>query len=367
MLPAPIFGYLDGGADDEVSKAKNRSDFNRYDLLPRFLVDVSSVDTSTKIMGVDLNFPLICGSTGMSRLFHEEGELAVAKACEKIGILYSLSTLSTYSIEEVAEVGGGPKCFQIYVFRDRGLITEFMHRCRESNFCGLVLTVDVPTQGNRERDIRTGMTVPPKITISSAIRFALSPLWSSNYLLAKEFQLANVSHKAPVDSADLTTLVDYLHKQFDPSVTWDDAAHMVEEWGGPFAVKGISSVSDALKAVDIGATSLILSNHGGRQLDHTISPFSLLPEVKKAIGDKAEIIVDGGIRRGTDIFKSIALGADACSIGRAYLYGLAVNGEGGVKKSLEVLRDEFRRAMSLTGVTSVEQINESYLRKRKWQ
>ena len=367
LLPSPIFGYLDGAADDEVSKSRNCSDFNRYELLPRFLVDISAIDTSTKLMQEDLSFPVICSPTGMSRLFHETGELAVAEACRKMGILYSLSTLSTYSIEEVASASAGSKWFQIYVFKDRGLITEFMQRCRESGFKALVLTIDVPTQGNRERDVRTGMTVPPRINISSAFRFVLSPLWSLNYLFAKDFQLANVAHKAPVDSSDLKTLVDYLHEQFDPSVTWKDAAGMVEEWGGAFSVKGISSVSDALKAVEIGATSLILSNHGGRQLDHTISPISLLPEVRKAVGDDVEIIIDGGVRRGTDIFKAIALGATACSLGRSCLYGLAVGGEKGVTKSLEILRDEFRRTMALMGGTRVDQIDESCLRNRKWR
>ena len=365
LLPAPIFGYLDGAADDEISKERNHSDFNRYELSPKFLTNITSIDTSTKAMGVELDFPLICSPTGMSRLFHENGELAVAAACEKLGILYSLSTLSTYAIEEVANVSDVPKWFQIYVFKDRALISEFMDRCREAKFKGLTLTIDVPTQGNRERDVRTGMTVPPKITLSSAVRFALTPLWSLNYLLSKKFQLANVVHKAPVESSDLTTLVDYLHEQFDQSVTWDDAKEMVEEWSGPFAVKGISSVSDAMKAVEIGATTLILSNHGGRQLDQTISPIGLLPEVKSAVGDDVEIIVDGGIRRGSDIFKAIALGASACSIGRPYLYGLAVNGEAGVVKSLEILRDEFTRTMALMGVTSVSQIDESCLRKRK--
>lgn len=367
LLPAPIFGYLDGAADDELSKTRNNSDFNRYELLPRFLVDVTSIDTSVAAMGANLAFPLICSPTGMSRLFHEKGELAVASACEKAGILYSLSTLSTYSIEEVTEVSAGPKWFQIYVFKDRSLISEFMERCRESDFVGLTLTIDVPTQGNRERDIRTGMTIPPKINFSTFLRFVLSPLWSSNYLLSKEFQLANVAHKAPVASSDLTTLVDYLHEQFDQSVTWEDAALMVEEWDGPFAVKGISSLSDAMRAKELGATTLILSNHGGRQLDQTISPIELLPDVRKAVGDEVEIIIDGGIRRGTDIFKAIALGANACSIGRPYLYGLAVNGEAGVVKALEILREEFRRTMALMGVTSVDQITASCLRKRKWQ
>ena len=367
LLPAPIFGYLDGAADDELSKTRNNSDFNRYELLPRFLVDVTSIDTSVAAMGAKLAFPLICSPTGMSRLFHEKGELAVASACEKAGILYSLSTLSTYSIEEVTEVSAGSKWFQIYVFKDRSLISEFMERCRESDFVGLTLTIDVPTQGNRERDIRTGMTIPPKINFSTFLRFVLSPLWSSNYLLSKEFQLANVAHKAPVASSDLTTLVDYLHEQFDQSVTWEDAALMVEEWDGPFAVKGISSLSDAMRAKELGATTLILSNHGGRQLDQTISPIELLPDVRKAVGDEVEIIIDGGIRRGTDIFKAIALGANACSIGRPYLYGLAVNGEAGVVKALEILREEFRRTMALMGITSVDEITASCLRKRKWQ
>lgn len=365
LLPKPIYGYLDGGADDEVTLRNNSGDFSNYDLLPRYLVDVSSVDTTTQVMGADINFPLILSPTGMSRLFHHDGELAVARAAEEAGLVYSLSTLSTYSIEEVAEVSSVPKWFQIYVFKDRTLITEFFDRCRKSDFVGMTLTIDVPPQGNREKDVRYGLTIPPKINLARIIDYLLTPLWSINYSLGDKFQLANVSHRAPVDSADLMTLIKYLHNQFDFSVSWEDAEEMIQIWDGPFAIKGISSVFDAKKAVEIGASTLILSNHGGRQLDSAVTPISLLPEVRRAVGDDIELVLDGGVRRGSDIFKALALGADACSIGRPYLYGLATNGQDGVTTVLDILKTEFERTMGLMGVTNVKNIKRDCLRSRK--
>ena len=362
LLPSPIFGYLDGGADDEVTLRRNSSDFGKYELLPRYLVDISSIDTTTHVMDSDLSFPVICSPTGMSRLFHAEGELAVAQAAAEIGTVYTLSTLSTFSIEDVAGVSKGDKWFQIYVFKDRSLISEFMDRCRDAGYKGLSLTIDVPTQGNRERDIRNGLAIPPSIGLRSAFGFLLKPMWCYDYLTSDRFQLANVSHKAPVDSRDLTTLIQYLEKQFDPTVDWEAASDMVSEWGGPFAIKGICSVQDALRAVEVGATTIVLSNHGGRQLDFAASPISLLPAVKKAVGNDVEIIVEGGVRRGTDILKALALGANACAVGRPYLYGLATGGKAGVSKALGLLKEEFSRSLALAGITKVNDINQSCLR-----
>ncbi|MGR8921658.1 MAG: alpha-hydroxy acid oxidase [Gammaproteobacteria bacterium] len=363
-VPRPMFHYMDGAADDEVTLAANCSDFDRYELLPRYLVDVSEIDTRTTVMGADIALPVVGAPTGMSRLFNNDGELAVSRAMAAAGTAYSLSTVSTFSIEDVAAACSGPKWFQIYVFRDRTLVTEFVDRCKQAEFAGLILTVDVPVAGNRERDLRTGMVIPPKFSLASWLDFCLHPLWSLKYVLSQEFQLANVAHKAPVSERDVFSLVGYLNQQFDPSVDWDAAAWMIEQWDGPFAIKGICCVEDAVRAADIGASAVIVSNHGGRQLDTAPSPVSLIREVREAVGDRVEIICDGGIRRGTDVLKALALGADACMIGRAYLFGLGAAGEAGVARALELLHAEIRRDMALLGCTSIDQINGDYIRER---
>ena len=364
-VPSPMFHYMDGAADDEVTLARNESDFERYELLPRYLVDVSEIDTTTTVMGAPVSFPVVLAPTGMSRLFNNAGELAVSAAAAEAGTVYSLSTVSTYSIEQVAEVCPGPKWFQIYVFRDRGLVQEFIDRCRAAQYHALCLTVDVPVPGNRERDLRTGMSIPPQLSLASWLDFLLHPLWGLKYVSSEAFQLANVAHKAPVGDQELTTLVGYLAKQFDPTVDWDAAAWMIEQWDGPFAIKGIACVEDAVRAADIGATAVILSNHGGRQLDCAPSPISLVAEVKAAVGDRVEIICDGGVRRGTDVLKALALGARACMVGRPYLYGLGAAGQVGVSRAIELLRNEIERDMALSGLTSIDQISAEYVRERR--
>ena len=364
-VPRPMFDYMDGAADDEITLNRNQSDFNRYDLLPRYLVDVGEIDPSTEIMGQRIDLPIVLAPTGMSRLFNNDGELAASAAAADAGTVYSLSTVSTYSIEEVAEVCAGPKWFQLYVFRDRDLILEFFERCRAVKYHALILTIDVPVPGNRERDLYSGMTIPPQLSLASYLDFFFHPLWSLKYVLSGQpFQLSNVAHKAPVDDHDVTTLVEYLQKQFDPTVKWDDAAWMVEQWQGPFAVKGIASVEDAVRAADIGANAVILSNHGGRQLDSAASPISLLADVTKAVGDRVEVILDGGVRRGTDVLKALALGAKACMVGRPYLFGLGVGGRAGVARALELLRAEVIRDMALLGCTRVDEITLDRIRER---
>ena len=364
-IPRPMFDYMDGAADDEVTLNRNQSDFNRYDLLPRYLVDVGEIDPSTEIMGQHIELPIVLAPTGMSRLFNNDGEIAASAAAADAGTVYSLSTLSTYSIEEVAEVCSGPKWFQLYVFRDRDLILEFFERCRAMKYHALILTIDVPVPGNRERDLYSGMTIPPQLSLASYLDFFLHPLWTLKYVLSRQpFQLSNVAHKAPVDDRDVTTLVEYLQKQFDPTVKWDDAAWMVEQWQGPFAVKGIASVEDAVRAADIGANAVILSNHGGRQLDSAASPISLLADVTEAVGDRVEVILDGGVRRGTDVLKALALGAKACMVGRPYLFGLGVGGRAGVARALELLRAEVIRDMALLGCTRVDEITLDRIRER---
>lgn len=364
-VPKPMFDYMDGAADSEVTLARNQTDFARYDLLPRYLINVQNIDTSTTVMGEKIDFPIVCAPTGMSRLFNNDGELAVCAAAAEAGTVYSLSTMSTHSIEEVASHTTGAKWFQLYPFKDKALVSELIERARTAGYKGLCLTIDVPVAGNRERDLRTGMAIPPKLTLSSWFSFFLHPLWSIKYLLSDEFQLANVIHKAPVSSDGATTLVGYLNEQFDPTISWEDAAEILKLWDGPFALKGICCVEDAIKAADLGATAVILSNHGGRQLDHSISPIALLPEVVSAVGDRVEIIVDGGIRRGTDVIKALALGATACMVGRPYLFGLGAGGEKGVAKALSILRNEFSRDMALSGCRSVEEINLGLIRENR--
>ncbi len=364
-LPAPMFHYLDGAADDEVTLRRSERDFDELELYPRYLVDVSAVDAGTTVMGQAIDFPVVLAPTGMSRLFHYAGELAVARAASAANTIYSLSTVSTYSIEDVAAVCAGPKWFQIYVFKDRGLVTEFIERCRAAQYHALVLTIDLPLPGNRERDLRTGMTIPPKFTTKSWLDFALHPLWSLCNFSSDPFVLANVVHRVEPDrNKDVVTLAEYIGKQFDCSVTWDDAAAMVQEWGGPFAVKGILTAADAKRAVEIGAHAVIVSTHGGRQLDHVPSPLAVLPEIVAAVDGRAEVILDGGVRRGTDVIKALARGARACMIGRAYLYPLGAGGERGVAAALAQLHREIVRDMALLGTPRIEDICSDYVRSR---
>lgn len=365
-LPAPMFHYMDGGADDEVTLKRSSANFDRYELLPRNLVDITSIDPATTVLGQRIAFPVILAPTGMSRLFHWEGERAVARAAARAGTIYALSTVGTQAIEDVAAACEGPKWFQIYVFKDRGLVTEFIDRCRAARYHALCLTVDLPLTGNRERDLRTGMTVPPSFTLRSWLQFGLHPVWSATYLTSAPFSLANVAHRVAAASRDdIQTLNAYIGSQFDRSVTWDDAARMIEQWNGPFAVKGVLTADDARRAVDIGANAIIVSNHGGRQLDHVPAPIDVLPEIVAAVGDRAEVILDGGVRRGTDVLKALALGARACMTGRCYLYGLGAGGEAGVTRALDILQSEIARGMALLGCRSIEEIGEHHVRARR--
>ena len=361
-VPSPMFHYMDGAADDEVTLGRNESAFDDLELLPRNLIDITHIDPSTTVMGQRIDFPLICAPTGMSRLFHHNGELAVSRAAARAGTIYSLSTVGTHSIEEVADACDGPKWFQIYVFKDRGLVTEFIERCRAAQYHALCLTIDLPLTGNRERDLRTGMTVPPKLSLRSWLDFALRPLWSLAHVTSKPFTLANVAHR--VAAGDVNTLQAYIGEQFDRSVTWDDARQMVEQWNGPFAVKGILTADDARRAVEIGANCIIVSNHGGRQLDHVPAPIDVLPEIVAAVDGKAEVIVDGGVRRGTDVLKALALGARACMTGRGYLFGLGAAGEAGVDRALQLYKNAIIRDMALLGCRTVNEITSQHVRHR---
>jgi len=355
-LPSPLFHYIEGGADDEVSLRANTSDFNRCRLIPDALAGVTGVDLSTTVLGHKIDWPVFLAPTGMSRLFHHDGEFAAARAAHIAGTIYSLSTLSTVSIEDIGRATPGPKCFQIYIHKDREMTYDFVDRCKEANFTSLCLTVDTPVAGNRERDLVTGMTVPPKLTLASLMSFALHFNWSYNFLTHEKFQMANIVGASKNAMQDLSSVIDYVNAQFDPSINWGDAEKLISRWGGPFAIKGIMSVSDALKAVDVGASAIMISNHGGRQLDGCVTPFEMLPAIADAVGDKLEIILDGGVQRGSHVLKARALGATACSIGRGYVYPLAAGGQPAVQHALQRLRDEIERNMVLMGCTRLDQV-----------
>jgi len=358
-LPSPIFHYIDGGADDEVTLKRNTESFNSCDLVPNVLSDVSSVDLSTTVLGQKIDFPLFLSATAMHRLYHHHGERATAKAAEKMGTMFGISTMATTSIEDIGKLTKGPKLFQIYIHKDRGLTDNLIERCKQVGFNSMCLTVDTVVAGNRERDHRTGFSTPPRLTLSSLLSFALHPGWSLNYLFGDKFKLENIIHMTDKGSSIDKSVIDYINEQFDPSMNWKDAEYCVKKWGGPFALKGVMSVDDAKKAIDIGCSAIMISNHGGRQLDGSRAPFDQLSEIVDAVGDKIEVILDGGIRRGTHVLKALALGAKACSFGKGYLFALGAAGQKGVESILQKMKAEINRDMILMGCKSVKELNRS--------
>ena len=363
-LPKMVFDYLDGGAEDEITLQRNSSAFANYELRPRFLVDVSTVNLSTTVLGQPIDFPVLLSPTGLSRLFHHHGELAVIPAAARAGTIYSLSSVASYNIETAAAASDGPKWFQIYVWRDRAVLRDFIQRCREAGYKALCLTVDLPVLGQRERDMRNGMTMPPRLTPRSVFNVAMHPWWTWHYLTSPRPELANVAGIPGIGLGDITTQARHANSQLDPSVTWDDVAWMMQEWGGPFAIKGLLTAEDARQAAELGVQGIIISNHGGRQLDHSPATIDVLPEIIDAVDGRAEVILDGGVRRGSDVVKALALGARACMIGRGYLYGLAAGGEAGVSRALEILRSEILRTMQLIGCTAIDGLDSRYIRPR---
>jgi L-lactate dehydrogenase (cytochrome) len=333
--------------------------------MPNYLVDVEAVKLETEIFGQKLDLPFFLSPTGMNRLFHHEKELAVARVADSFGTLYSLSTVATSSIEEISAAIDGPKMFQIYIHKDEGLTREFVQRSKDSGFAALCLTVDVPTAGNRERELFYGMSMPPKLRYGNIIDFLKHPTWTSKLFMHPDFKLANVVARKDVIGKGVISLMDYFNTQLIPNVTWDHAQWLIEEWGGPFAIKGLLTKEDAIKAKNIGASAVMISNHGGRQLDSTPAPVDCVAEIRDAVGDDLELIVDGGIRRGTDVLKALALGANAVSIGRAYLFGLAAGGEFGVLRALSLLKDEVARGMALLGTPTVKDIGSKHVRLSK--
>jgi L-lactate dehydrogenase (cytochrome) len=355
-LPGPIFDFLEGGADDEWTARRNVEAFDNYPLIPRTLVDVGTIDTKTNLLGRQIDWPVIIAPSGISAIFHHTGEAAVSRATGESGTFYSLSTMSSQSIEEIAALDDVLKIFQVYVFRDRELIEALVERCRSAGYDALCLTVDTPLSGNRERDRANGMSIPPQWTLSNLLKFAARPVWSLNALFRGRYELANFRDITRNAARSAQTTLEFVNNQFDRTVTWKDAAWLAKEWSGPFALKGVMSADDARRAVDIGATAVWLSNHGGRQIDGVPATIDCLADIRDAVGDSIEIIFDGGVRRGTHILKALALGANVCAIGRPYLYGLAAGGYTGVAHALEILRSELERDMALIGCPSLDDI-----------
>ena len=361
-LPGGIFDYIDGGAEDEVSLHRNRDAYQRYEFVPRILRDVSNIDTSTTFLGRTLPSPLIFSPTGFTRIAHSQGELAVARVAAAHQLPYCLSTLSTRSIEEVAAVSNGPKWFQVYVWKDRALVHDMLTRAESLGYEAIMLTVDTAVLGRRERDVRRGFTLPPKLGPGTLIDGITHPSWTWDFVRHDPITFANVSGAAGRAVGTAVTLSDFISEQFDPALSWDDIAWFRERWKGHIILKGVQSVDDAQLALTHGVDAIALSNHGGRQLDGAPAPIDLIAPVVHATQGAIPIICDGGIRRGGDIVKALALGASVCTMGRSYLYGLGAAGEAGVERAFSMLDSEMRRTMSLAGVRTIAEISPSLIR-----
>ena len=358
-LPSPIFHYIDGGSDDEKTLKRNTLSFDDCDLVPNILASVGKPDLSTSIFGRKIDMPIFLSPSAMQRLYHPEGDKASAKAAANFGTFYSMSSMANNTIEEISNISSGPKLFQLYVHKDKSITDDLIDRCKRSNFDGMCLTVDTLVAGNREKDHRTGFTTPPKLTMNSLLSFAMRPAWVFNYLTGKRFELANVLKKTDKGTNIAKSIIEYINEQYDPAMNWKDAEYCVKKWGKPFALKGVMSVDDAKRAIDIGCTAIMVSNHGGRQLDGSRSPFDQIKAISDAVGDKLEIILDGGVRRGTHVLKALAAGAKACSFGKMFLFSLAAGGQQGVEHLLQNMHDEIHRNMVLMGCKNLGELNSS--------
>ncbi len=363
-LPSPIFHYIDGAAEDETTYKRNTAAFEECDLVPNILAGIKKVDMSTTIFGRKIDMPLFCAPTALQRLFHHDGERAVAKAAQKNNTMFGVSSLGTVSIEEIAELIDTPKMFQLYFHKDRGLNDAMIERAKRANFDVLALTVDSITGGNRERDVVTGFTSPPKLTLKSLISFATHPAWAINHFTHEKFRLPQLEDHVDQGTDIAISVSNYFKTMLDQSMSWQDAEDICKKWDGEFCLKGIMSVEDAKKAVDIGATGIVVSNHGGRQLDGSRSSFDQLAEIVDAVGDKIDVIFDSGIQRGTHVLKALSLGAKACAGGRLYLYALAAAGQPGVERALRLFKEEIERDMMLMGCETINQLSRQNLRFR---
>ena len=354
-LPRALFDFIDGGAQDEVTLRRNREDFARFTLVPRVLTDVSSREQSVQVLGQTFASPLILAPTGLPGILWPNGAVEAARAADEAGVGFCLSTMSTSSIEEVAAVSNRAILFQLYVMKDRGLAKAMMERASASGCCALVLTVDLQVQGQRDRDVRNGLTIPPRLSVASALDFALHPGWVWRFVRGPQVTLANFRGTGKGD--DMSTIAGFVNSQFDPSVTWKDIEWVRSVWDGPLALKGILDAEDAKLAAEHGVNAIIVGNHGGRQLDTVPSAILALADVVDAVEGRLDVILDGGVRRGTDVLKALSLGAKACMIGRAFLYGLAAQGGTGVRRVLEMLRTEIDVNLALLGRAGVKELD----------
>lgn len=362
-LPRPIFDYIDGGADDEVTKARNTSAFDDCDLLPSVLTGVDQVDLSVTVMGQRLDVPYYCSPTALQRLFHHQGERAVALAAAEFNTLFGVSSLGTESLEDIRQLVQTPQVYQFYFHKDRGLNRAMLERAKAAGIKVMMLTVDSVTGGNRERDIRSGFSIPMRLTPSAIIEFIRKPRWGIGYLRSGGFALPQLN--AHIDfNGSATSIGSYFTEMLEPSIDWDDVAEMIEFWDGEFCLKGLMHPDDAKRAVDVGCSGVVVSNHGGRQLDGSRSSFDQLDEIVQAVGDDLDVLFDGGVQRGTHIIKALSLGAKAVGIGRGYLFPLAAGGQQGVHRALQIFKDEMRRDMQLLGKASIADLSKTNLRYR---
>ena len=363
-LPWPVFDYIDGAADDELTKGRNTAAYADCDLVPDVLAGVGEIDTSCTILGRKSALPLMLSPTALQRVFHWQGERAVARAAEKFGLWFGISSLATVSIEEIAELVSTPKMFQFYYHKDRGLNRSMIERCQAAKFDAIALTVDTIVSGKRERCARSGFTSPPKFTARNLLGYAMKPRWGLDYLLREKFALPNLDTHVREGTGEAISIAGYFNTMLDTNMDWKMAEQLRDDWGGKFALKGVMSVADARRAADMGIDAIMISNHGGRQLDGSRSPFDQLREIQDAVGGRIEIICDGGVRRGTHALKAVCAGATAASGGRLYLYALAAAGQDGVERAISILKDEIERGMKLMGVKSVGELTPDRLRWR---
>jgi len=362
-LPGPIFNYIDGAADDETTYRRNTSSFECCDLVPNVLRGVETVDLSVTVMGQRLATPFYCSPTALQRLFHHQGERAVAAASARHGTLFGVSSLGTASLEEMRQAYSTPQLYQFYFHKDRGLNRAMLERARDAGVEVMMLTVDSITGGNRERDLRTGFTIPFRLTLGGMFQFALKPMWGLNYVFHESFKLPQLDEHVDMGGGTMS-IGRYFTEMLDPSMNWDDVAEMVRLWNGQFCLKGIMSAADARRAADIGCSGIVISNHGGRQLDGSRAAFDQLAEIVDAVGDRLDVMMDGGVQRGTHVLKALSMGARAVGIGRYYLYPLAAAGQAGVDRALDLLQVEIERGMKLMGCTSIDQLSRDNLRFR---
>jgi L-lactate dehydrogenase (cytochrome) len=362
-LPGPIFDYIDGAADDEVTYRRNTASFEQCDLLPDVLRGVASVDLSVTVMGQKLATPFYCSPTALQRLFHHQGERAVAAAASKYGTMFGVSSLGTVSVEELRKAYSTPQIYQFYFHRDRGLNRAMLQRAKDAGVEVMMLTVDSITGGNRERDLRTGFSIPFRLTLGGMLQFALKPKWGLNYVTHERFSLPQLDEHVDMGGSTMS-IGRYFTEMLDPSMNWSDVAEIVRDWNGQFCLKGVMSAEDAKHAAEIGCTGIVLSNHGGRQLDGSRSAFDQLAEIVDAVGDRLDVMMDGGIQRGTHVLKALSLGAKAVGVGRFYLFPLAAAGQAGVERALGLMRAEIERGMKLMGRASISQLSRDNLRFR---